>query len=530
MKTEATTLQGRFLETAAVFPDRPAIEVGGHVLSYAELRNQAFSLAATLNAFAPTDPPLTAIYAYRTVSAYVAILAALFRGHGYVPLSARVPASRTRDMLQRTGARALIVDSEGEKTLGEVLSENTEQLVILMLDRAEVNDLQNQWPIHRFLSLNDLLKPDSWKHCEVDPGTIAYILFTSGSAGEPKGVMVTHRNICTLIDALVDRYSFTHNDRLSQLVDITFDTSVGDIFCAWDVGASVCSPSYKTLLNPVRYLNEEKITVFQSVPSNVLLMNRLSPIKPDQFPWLRVSIFEGEPLPVELARLWTAAAPNSIVENLYGPTEATVYSTWYRWDNVNSQGESEIGIVPIGYLLPGFKALVVDEELKEVVPGSKGELLLAGPQLSLGYLGDPEKTKRAFIKPPSFDEIYYRTGDLVRRPVENGPIKYLGRLDHQIKIFGMRIELGEIEAVLREESGVLEAVAIGWPITDTGVGGIVAFLGSETVDVKFLQERLKNRLPQQMMPREIRLMKDLPLNSNGKVDRVKLRDILDGRG
>src|SRR5262249_28346453 len=146
--------------------------------------------------------------------------------------------------------------------------------------------------------------------------------------------------------------------------------------------------------------------------------------------------------------------------------------TLYKWDPEKSPNECEIGVVPIGYPFPGMNVLVVDENLAEVSPGKKGELLMNGPQMSLGYWKDSEKTKSAFVLPPGREQIFYRTGDCVRRPVENGPLNYLGRLDFQIKIRGHRVELGEIESVVREASGFDGVVAVGWPATPSGWGGI----------------------------------------------------------
>ena len=152
---------------------------------------------------------------------------------------------------------------------------------------------------------------------------------------------------------------------------------------------------------------------------------------------------------------------------------------------------------------------------------------MSGPQVALGYWKDPLKTSQMFVKPPGRDAICYRTGDLVRRPVGSGPLLYLGRIDHQIKIHGWRVELGEIEAVLREAAGVDRAVAVGWPITASGADGIVAFLETSKADVDAVLLAVRARLPKYMVPSEIRLIAELPLNSNGKVDRKALMKLLE---
>jgi len=152
---------------------------------------------------------------------------------------------------------------------------------------------------------------------------------------------------------------------------------------------------------------------------------------------------------------------------------------------------------------------------------------MSGPQVALGYWKDQVKTSAVFIKPPGREAIYYRTGDLVRRPVGSCPLIYLGRIDHQIKIHGSRIELGEIEAILREAAGVDKAVALGWPVTASGADGTVAFLETSNADVNAVLQAVKARLPGYMVPREIRLIAEFPLNSNGKVDRKALMDFLE---
>ena len=176
-----------------------------------------------------------------------------------------------------------------------------------------------------------------------------------------------------------------------------------------------------------------------------------------------------------------------------------------------------------------MRALVADEEFLQVAPGEIGELLMSGSQVTPGYWKDPEKTAEAFVIPPGETEVHYRTGDLVRRPREGQPLVYLRRRDHQIKIQGHRVELGEIEAVLRRESGVDAVVALGWPITDQGAGGVVAFIGDPEVDVLEIQSRCAKQLPGYMVPRKIHLENQLPLNSNGKFDRKALLTILEER-
>src|SRR5439155_5413193 len=202
-------------------------------------------------------------------------------------------------------------------------------------------------------------------------------------------------------------------DRCSQTFDVTFDLSVHDMFVTWEAGACLCCPTRKELIKPGEFISGSRLTTWFSVPSTGVFMKKLGMLKPDMYPGLRLSLFCGEALPTEVARAWSEAAPNSIIENIYGPTELTIACTAYRWNRDSSPAECELGIVPIGEPFDGTEAIVVDENLQEVSVGMPGELLMTGPQVTLGYWQDPERTSKAFVIPPGRRQIYYRTGDRV---------------------------------------------------------------------------------------------------------------------
>lgn len=524
---ERKNLSSGFLRSVEAFGERPAVEVSGKTLTYAQLFRKAASLAATLARHQDEiEPPLTAVFAYRSETAFAGVLGALLRGHGYVPLNRLFPPNRTRTMLQRSGCRSMLVDAQSEKQLDQVLEGVDYKMIVVLPEREDVRELEARWPKHRFLGSGELVSDEQWRPVEVSPDSIAYLLFTSGSTGIPKGVMVAHRNVRHYIEFIAERFCINPEDRFSQTFDMTFDLSVADMFVAWEHGASVCCPSEKTLINPGRFIKDSSLTIWFSVPSTAVFMKRLGALKPGAYQNLRVSMFCGEALPVELAKAWAEAAPNSIVENIYGPTELTIACTYYRWDSVRTPLEAEYGVVPIGETFPGMVPMVVGESLTEVKPGEAGELLMTGPQLTLGYLHDPTKTAAAFLKPPGRSEVFYCTGDRVRRPIGNGPLLYLGRVDNQIKILGHRVELGEVEAVVREESGVDGVVALGWPKTPGGAGGVEVFLQTDGPVHQDLMEKVAKRLPVYMMPRCYRCLAQFPLNANGKYDRSALFNLL----
>ncbi len=519
----ATNVHCGFLESVERFPGRPALEVEGETLTFADLYERAAAFARTLEWRTPAGgPPLTAVFAYRSVTAFAGVLGALLRGHGYVPLNRTFPPKRNQDMLVRAGCRAIVVDTESAKQLDDLLAEIDQPLLVLLPESEDVSSYAGRWPLHEFVGALELESHESFEPVLVSPDAIAYILFTSGSTGVPKGVMVAHRNVTAFVDWAVSRYGVTEEDRLSQTFDMTFDLSAFDMFVAWERGACLCCPSAKTLINPGKFIRDSRLTIWFSVPSTGVFMRRLGMLKPGHYPTLRWSLFCGEPLPVEVARAWAEAASDSIVENLYGPTELTIACTVYRWDSVRSPAEAVMGVVPIGEPFPTMSPLVVDEKLEEVDPGGDGEFLLTGPQVTLGYWQDEERTAAAFVVPAGERAVHYRTGDRVRRPVGDEPLLYLGRMDHQIKVLGHRVELGEVEAILREESGIDEVIALGWPRTPSGAGGVVAYLGDQSIDADALRTRVAQRLPTYMVPRSVHLLPGLPLNANGKFDRKAL--------
>jgi amino acid adenylation domain-containing protein len=526
----ARRLSTGFMRSSELYPGRPALEVAGTTITYRALRARALSIAAAIRrGTSMRKPLLTGIFAHRSPTAFVGVLGALLADHGYVPLNPAFPPDRTRLMLERSQCQSLIVDRTAEPQLDSVLPQLQHPLFIVMPERNDTTQLASRWPLHTFLGAAELEEPGSeaWEQSPAPEDAVAYLLFTSGSSGIPKGVKVAHRNVTHFVDVMVKRYQITEHDRFSQTFEMTFDLSAFDMFLAWERGACVCCPSQKTMLNPSSFIQKSQLTVWFSVPSVGLMMKQFGALKPNLFPTLRWSLFCGEPLPSDIAIAWAHAAPNSELENLYGPTEVTIACSAYRWHRQDSPGKCERNIVPIGYPLPGMKTLVVDEHFNEVRPAQEGELLMAGPQVSLGYLHDPERTMASFVVPPGQSETHYRTGDRVLRPVGNQPMVFLGRVDDQIKVQGHRVELGEIEACLKKEAGVDLAIAVGWPLTASGAGGVEAFVANGPLDLESLREKLKTKLPRYAVPRRIHAIEHWPLNSNGKIDRQQLLAYLD---
>jgi len=519
-----------FAESARLFPLRPALTVEGRELTYEELGHRAARIASAIAMFEPCDHPLGAVLASRSITAYAAILGILSSGKGYVPLNPKFPIERTRNMLARSGARVLLVDHSGQVQLSRLLSGFETPLTIVAPEGSRDESIIEAFPQHLFIWRDELPDAALLEIQPADSNSIAYLLFTSGSTGEPKGVPISHSNVCSYIASTRRRYGVDEHDRLSQEFDLTFDLSVHDMFLAWESGACVCCVPEKAVMAPAKFIRESELTMWFSVPSVIGFLSKMKLLVPKCFPTLRWSLFCGESLPAGYAEQWQQAAPNSVVENLYGPTETTIAITRYRWDSRASPSECLNGIVPIGQPYEGQCVAVVDQDFRPVPVGQNGELCLGGSQVTQGYWNDPQKTAQQFVRlEGDHHRVWYRTGDLVKQSPD-GCLRYVGRADHQVKIRGYRVELQEIEGVLRVACKTEQVAAVPWPLSNGNADGIVAFItASETANGQQILENCREVLPDYMIPRKIYRLEEMPLNSNGKIDRKTLsRYLLDG--
>ncbi len=304
-------------------PERVALVAEGKSLSYRELQDAACQIAATIQSYPEySDTALASIFAYRTITAFAGVLGALLAGNGYVPLNRTFPIERTQIMFERSQSRCIVVDTESLLQLNTLFDRAAKSILIILPDTSDIAPLRHRWPNHIFVGQQDLAAPSSWREPAASPDAIAYLLFTSGSTGAPKGVMVAVRNVLAFVNYMVERYGISENDRFSQMFDMTFDLSAFDMFVCWERGACLYCPPAKTLMSPGKFIRENELTVWFSVPSTAMFMNKLGMLKAGRYPSLRLSLFCGEPLPVSSATAWLQAAPNSILENLYRTNRA----------------------------------------------------------------------------------------------------------------------------------------------------------------------------------------------------------------
>jgi acyl-coenzyme A synthetase/AMP-(fatty) acid ligase len=349
------------------------------------------------------------------------------------------------------------------------------------------------------------------------------MIFTSGSTGVPKGVLVPVRAVAHLVSSLQSIYEFRPEDRFSKAYNLNFDGSVHDMFTTWNAGASLHPVPASQLMAPTAFIREREITVWASVPSTAVFLERMRMLQPGVFPSLRHTIMSGEPLPVRSAQAWQRAAPNSTVDNICGHTECCVFSTLLRLTDPPYVTPNR-GLVAIGKPLPGLLAAVFDESCQQVANNVEGELALAGPQVAKGYFQDPERTAARF--PVIEGKVWYRTGDLVCRD-GHGVYHHLGRVDSQVKILGHRVELGEVEAVLAEACGTDSVAVVAWPTEYGSARGLVAFHCVDGLESRKIRDEIASRLPAYAVPRQIRLIESLPITSNGKIDRRALVEQLE---
>ncbi|WP_431272461.1 AMP-binding protein [Dankookia sp. P2] len=384
-------------------------------------------------------------------------------------------------------------------------------------------------PQHRFLCRDALERPGASRLRRPGPDDGAYLLFTSGSTGAPKGVPLRHANVMAYLRATTARYQPTPDDRFTQLFDLTFDLSVHDMFLCWGAGAALYCPSDAARMAPQEFVRRHDLTFWFSVPSTATYMQRLRILRPGLFPSLRWSLFCGEALPRRIAEAWAAAAPNSTVENLYGPTEATIAITAYRLPADPDAAAQLPDIVPIGRPFPGQAAIVIDAEGTPAPMGEAGKLCLGGSQVAEGYWRRPDLTAERFLPPQGTDPGmgWYRTGDRVRETAEHGLV-FLGRMDRQVKINGHRVELQEVEAALGRAAASDCVAALAWPLDAGGLArGIVAFVGRDDMPAEAILEACRRMLPPYMVPSQIRPLSDWPVNDHGKADYKRLRQLLE---
>ena len=484
-------------ESAQRDPHRPAIKDDVEELCYGELDALADQAACGLAELGVGQGDRVAVWLNKSAKAAAVMQGALRLGAVYVPIDPMSPPTRAATIMRDCRIAALVAPGERGRP---VLDGELAGVPLLATDSTAGT---MAWSDLERLSAAPQVLPGS-------EDELAYILYTSGSTGVPKGVCVSHRNALAFIEWAAREVDARPADRFSNHAPFHFDLSVFDLYAAWRVGACVSIVPEQHAYVPralVDFVVRERITVFYAVPSALILMVDRGDLLEQEDLQLRTIVFAGEPYPVKQLRRLRHGLPGVRMFNWYGPTETNV-CTGYE---VTAIEPDRTVPVPIGHAASGDRVWAVRDDGDEAGLGEVGELLVSGPTVAMGYWGAE----------PHGDGPY-RTGDIVRQEAP-GEYVYVGRRDHMVKIRGHRVELGEVEAALLSHPDVREAAVA---VTGTGLEArLVAFVAPDAVTPSLLdlKRHCAERVPRHMIIDRVVVVEDLPRTRNGKVDRLALQ-------
>ncbi|MFY9573345.1 MAG: amino acid adenylation domain-containing protein, partial [Blastocatellia bacterium] len=487
-------------DQSEITPNGVAVVFEDRLLTYRELNGKANQLARYLRSMGAGPDTLVAICMERSVELVIGLLGILKAGAGYLPLEATYPKERLGFMIEDARANLLLT----QRRLLEILPRSNAQIIAL----------DSEWDA---IARNGADNPA----VEVEPDNIAYAIYTSGSTGRPKGVVISHRGVCNRLLWAQQSYSLGEADTVLQKTPYGFDVSVWEFFWPLMTGARLIlarPEGHKDSKYLVDLIVDQLITTVHFVPP--MLQAFLEEEGVERCKSLKRVLSSGEALSFELQERFYSRL-DAELHNLYGPTEASVDVTFWQCDR-----ESKQRLVPIGRPIANTRIHVLDRRRQLLPAGVAGELYIAGKGLARGYLNRPDLTAEVFLPDLYAEESggrLYKTGDLARH-LPDGSIEYLGRIDHQVKIRGFRIELGEIQAVLLEHKAVRDAVVVAGEDRH-GSKRLVAYVvpfQEGSASVADLMGFLKERLPEYMVPAALLMLDEIPLTSNGKVDRRAL--------
>lgn len=487
---------------AQVYPDKTAFADDARTLSYQQLLELSQRIGTHI-ALQASKPGPVAILVPRGVDQPAAMMGAVQSGRPYAVLDSGSPVDRLQAIVQKLQPAAVVATQATLEAAQQLLPGSVIDIEQAAQTPADDTLLQR---IRSQSSSSDML----------------YALFTSGSTGIPKGVMVTHANVVAYIAWFVQAFGIDADTVFGSQTPFYFSMSVSDVFATLQTGATMhiipksCFSFPATLVN---FLNERQVNTIYWVPTALGLLARWDALSVMELPYLRQVLFAGEVMPTPALNYWMDHLPNASFANLFGPTETTDICTFYKVARRFADDEP----LPIGRACEGCTLHIVRADGQPAAPGEEGELYVGGPFVAMGYLNDPDKTAAAFVPnplDPSDPNSVYRTGDIVRL-ADDGELRFVCRRDAQIKRRGYRIELGEIEASAAACSGVDSCAAVFVASTQK----VVLFYTGRKVQPDQLMEQLQGRLPKYMMPDELQRIKNMPVNRNGKIDRHALSEL-----
>jgi amino acid adenylation domain-containing protein len=524
-----TTLHGLLEQAAARDPAHEALRYRSRRRTYGELDGDANALARALIQAGVRRGDRVALFLPKGVEAVTAVYAAMKAGAAYVPIDPNGPAARGALVAADCRVAALVTTPELGPGLLAAMGDHghAPHTVVVVGDPTA-----GTWPSGPTVLAFDGAVADGDRTSpglNVTEADLAYILYTSGSTGVPKGVMLSHRNGLAFVEWSAARIGVDERDVLSNHAPLHFDLSVFDLYVAALAGATlvvVSSEEAYLAQGLVNLIRREGITTWYSVPSALMVLMRALD-GPGDLPSLRTVVFAGEVYPTPQLRELRRLLPDVGLWNIYGPTETNVV-TYYPVLEVPSDDRT----IPIGRACENSDVFAIDEAGAVAGEGEVGELYARGPTVMKGYWGRPERTAEVLVPDPRFPhlpDLAYRTGDLVRlRP--DGDYDFLGRRDHQIKSRGYRIELGEIEATLNANPDLVEAAVVALPHPEWGSAVIAFVIPRPGLDVtpNGVKRFVAARLPRYMVPASVQVLAEFPRTSTGKVDRRGLQELLPG--
>ena len=486
-------------------PDKVALVDEEEQLTFREYHDKSLGIADEILRRGYGSKKPVVVYIEKSVKVLVSFMGIAYSGNFYSPIDTKMPPARVNKILEVLKPELVITT----KALADEFKTFTYQGSFLFYE--EIEEKKESEKVQNTMA--SMIDTD-----------LLYVLFTSGSTGVPKGVCISHRSVIDYIDWVTETFGITEEDAFGNQAPFYFDNSILDIYTSMKTGATLYIIPQKLFSQPVlllEYLKEHAINTIFWVPSALIVVSKLRALKNvDMKGVLKRVLFCGEVMPNKQLNIWRAFLPDTVFANLYGPTEITDACTYYIVDREFSDDEP----LPIGFPMTNTEVIVLDNEDQPVTePEIVGELCVRGTSLAKGYYCNPEKTQAAFVQNPlngAYEEKIYRTGDLVKYN-ERHELIYLSRKDFQIKHMGHRIELGEIETAVSS----LPGISLCCCLYDERRSRIVLFIDKEMKKDE-INEQLKTMIPEYMLPGKVIVKEEMPINANGKIDRVGLKELL----
>lgn len=490
-------------KTAQQYPHKVAVMDENRQITFGELRDEAMKIAKMIHGVCEDlyNEPI-AVYMKKSVECIIAFCGIAYSGNFYSPIDVNSPIERINRIMSVLQPKVILYDEEAYSGTG------TETAMISIRETTDTTGDQTEKYYEKTL--------------DVDP---LYVLFTSGSTGQPKGVVISHKGVIDYTEWLADTFSFNEFTVFGNQAPFYFDNSILDIYSMLRNGSTMVIIPERLFTFPGRlleFLKEKKINTLFWVPSALISVANAGVLTDVRLEELQKVLFCGEVMPNRQLNIWRRVYPDILYANLYGPTEITDVCTYYVVDREFRDDEP----LPIGSACNNTQIMVINEADELVTAGEIGELCVRGTCLSMGYYGDREKTEQVFVQNPlhqRYHDLIYRTGDLVKYN-EKGEIIYVSRKDFQIKHQGHRIELGEIETAANSFEEVLQSCAL---YDDNRKKIILVCKVKAGIAEKEIYKKLKSIIPKYMLPSEIKFLEEVPLNLNGKIDRNRLKGQLE---